>query len=96
MFAANGIKIESTGEKKSKAITDDGSPLDCKFILGAVKKILKSMAIACDEGGDRGQCVIHTNTGRWIVNVEAESEDTIETGWQHLLYGCRGPTAGPE
>ena len=38
--------------------------------MGAVKKILKSTAITYDEGGDRGQWVIHTKTGGWIVNLE--------------------------
>ena len=50
MFAANGTKIDSKGEKKFKAVTDDGFPLDFAFISGAVKKILKSTAITCDEG----------------------------------------------
>ena len=71
VFAANGTKIKSKGEKEFKGITDDGCSLDFKFILGAVKKILKSTAIACDEVGDRGQWVIHTKTGEWIINVEA-------------------------
>ena len=44
--------------------------MDCKFFSGAVKNILKSTAITCDEGGDRGQWVVHTKTGGWIVNVE--------------------------
>ena len=75
LFAANGTRIESRGEKKPKAITDDGFPLRCAFISGAViKKILKSTAITCDEGGERGQWVIHTNTGGWIVNVETKRE----------------------
>ena len=72
MFAANGTKIESKGEKKFKAVTDDGFPLDCAFISGAVKKILKSTAITCDEGGEKGQWVIHTKSGGWIVNVETK------------------------
>ena len=37
MIAANSTKIESKGEKKFKAVTDDGFPLDCAFISGAVK-----------------------------------------------------------
>ena len=45
MIAANGTKIESKGKNKFKAITDEGFPLDCAFISGAVKKILKSSAI---------------------------------------------------
>ena len=72
MFAANGTRIESKGEKKFKAITDDGFPLDCAFISGAVKKILKSTALTCDEGGDKGQWVIHTKTGGWIVNCKTK------------------------
>ena len=44
--------------------------MNLKFISGHVRKILKSTAIASDEGGDRGQCVIHTKTGGWIVNEE--------------------------
>ena len=72
MFAADGTNIKSKGEKKFKAITNDGSPLDCKSISGAVKNILESTAITCDEGGDRGQWVIHTKTGGWIVNVETK------------------------
>ena len=55
MFAANGTKIESKGEKKFKAVTDDRFPLDCAFISGAVKHILKCTAITCDEGGEKGQ-----------------------------------------
>ena len=70
MFAANGTRIESKGEKKFKAITDDGFPLDCAFISGAVKKILKSTAITCDEGGEKGQWVVHTKFGDWSVSVE--------------------------
>ena len=70
VFAANGTKIESKGEKKFKAVTDEGFPLSFNFISGAVKKILKSTAITCDEGGDRGQWVIHTKTGGWIISVE--------------------------
>ena len=58
--------------KKSKAATDYGFPLGCKFISGAVKKILKSTAMTCDGGGERGQWVIHTKTGAWIVNVETK------------------------
>ena len=72
MSAANGTRIESKGEKKFKAVTDDGFPLDCAFISGAVKKILKSTAITCDEGGEKGQLVIHTKSGAWIVNVETK------------------------
>ena len=71
-YAANGTKIQSKGEKKFKAVPDDGFPLDCAFISGAVKKILKSTAITCDEGGDKGQWVIHTKTGGWTVNVETK------------------------
>ena len=70
MFAANGTRIESKGEKEFKAVTDDGFPLDCAFISGAVKKISESTAITCDEGGEKGQWVIHTMFGGWIVNVE--------------------------
>ena len=70
MFAANGTKIKSKGEKKLKAVTDEGFALNFNFISGAVKKILKLTAITCDEGGDRGQWVIHTKAGGWIVNVE--------------------------
>jgi hypothetical protein len=69
MFAANGTRIESKGEKKFKAVTDDGFPLDCTFISGAVKKILKPTAITCDEGGEKGQWVIHTKSGGRIVNI---------------------------
>ena len=54
------------------AITDDGFSLDCAFISGAVKKILKSTAITCDEGGEKGQWVIPTKSGGWIVNVETK------------------------
>ena len=72
MFAANGTRIDSKGEKKFQALTDDGFPLDCAFISGAVKKILKSTAITCDVGGEKGQWVIHTKSGGWIVNVETK------------------------
>ena len=72
MFAVNGTRIESKGEKKSKAVTDDGFPLYCNFISGVVKKIRKSTAITCDEGGEKGQWVIHTKSGGWIVNVETK------------------------
>ena len=72
IFVANGTRIESKGEKKSKAVTDGGLPLDCAFISGAVKKILKSTAITCDEGGEKGQWGIHTKSGGWIVNVETK------------------------
>ena len=41
MFAANGTKIESKGEKQFKAITGKGFPLNFNLISGAVKKILK-------------------------------------------------------
>ena len=37
MFAANGTKLKSKGEKQIKAIADDGFPLDCKFSSGVVK-----------------------------------------------------------
>ena len=72
MFAANGTRIDSKWEKKFQAPTDDGFHLDCAFISGAVKKILKSTAITCDEGGEKGQWVIHTKSGGWIVNVETK------------------------
>ena len=72
LIAANGTRIDSKDEKKFKAVTDDGFPLDCAFISGAVKKILKSTAITCDKGGDKGQLVIHTKSGGWIVNVETK------------------------
>ena len=62
MFASNGTKIDSKGEKKFKAVTDDGFPLDCTFISGAVKKILKPTAITCDEGGEKGH--ERTQSGR--------------------------------
>ena len=65
-------RIESKGEKKFKAITDDGFSLDCAFMSGAVKKVLKSTAITCDEGVEKGQGVIHTKSGGWIVNVETK------------------------
>ena len=74
LFAANGTRIESKGEKKFQAITDDGFPLDYKLISGAAKKILKSTAITCDDGEDRGQWVIHTKTGSWIVNIKTNRE----------------------
>ena len=54
MFAANGTRIESKGEKKFKVLTDNKFPLDCVFISGAVMKILKSTAITCDKGGEEG------------------------------------------
>ena len=72
MSAANDTRIESRGEKKFKAVTDDGFPLDCAFIFGALKKILKSTAVPYDEGGEKGQWVIHTKSGGWIVNVETK------------------------
>ena len=37
-----------------------------------MKKILKSTAITCDEGGEKGQWVIHPKSGGWIVNVETK------------------------
>ena len=60
IFAANGTRMESKGEKKFRAVTDDGFPLDCAFMSEAVKKILKSTSVTCDKGGDKGQWVIHT------------------------------------
>ena len=69
MLTTNGTSIGSKGEKKSKAVTDDGFPLDCAFISGAVKKILKSTAITCDEGCEKEQWVIHTKSVGWNVNV---------------------------
>ena len=48
--------------------------MNFKLISGAVNKILKSTATTCDEGGDRGQWVIHTKTGGWIVNVETRKK----------------------
>ena len=66
------VERQPKGEKKFKAVTDDGFPLDCAFISGAVKKILKSTAITCDEGGEKGQWVIHTKSSGWIVNVETK------------------------
>ena len=80
MFAANGTKIDSKGGKKLKAVTDDGFPLDCAFISGAVTEILKSTAITCDEGGDKGQWVIHTRSGGWIVNVETKRKIPFRRG----------------
>ena len=72
MLTANGTRIESKGEKKFKAVTDDGFPLDCAFISGAVKKILKSTAMTCDEGGEKGQWVIHIKSDGRIVDVETK------------------------
>ena len=40
MLVANGTKLQSQGEKKFKAVTDEGFPLNFKFISGDVKKIL--------------------------------------------------------
>ena len=34
-----------------------------------MKKIFKPTAISCDEGGEKGQWVIHAKSGGWIVNV---------------------------
>ena len=45
MFVANDTRIESKGKKKFRAVTDDGFTLDCAFISGAVRKILKSTAM---------------------------------------------------
>ena len=53
MFAANGSRIESNGEKTFEAVTDDGYPLDCAFISGAAEKIPKSTAITWDEGDEK-------------------------------------------
>ena len=55
-----------------RQLTPLAFPVDCAFISGAVKKILKSTAIMCDEGGEKGQWVIHTKSGGWIVNVETK------------------------
>ena len=55
--------------EKFRAVTDEGFPLDCSFISGAVK-ILKNTAITCDEGREKGRWVIHTKSGGWIVNAE--------------------------
>ena len=93
MFAANSMKIESKGEKKFKAVTDEGFPSNCKFISGAVKKILKSTAITFDEGGEKGQWVIHTKTGVWFVNFETRGE-SLQAHRQHLLHGRMGSSAG--
>ena len=73
LFAANATKIDVAGEKRFHAFTDDGIPLDCAFIAGAVKKALKSTAVTCDEG-TKGQWVIHTKTGGWIVNCETRQK----------------------
>ena len=73
LFAANATKINVAGEKRFHAFTDDGIPLDCAFIAGAVKKALKSTAVTCDEG-TKGQWVIHTKTGGWIVNCETRQK----------------------
>ena len=73
LFAANATKINVAGEKRFHAFTDDGIPLDCAFIAGAVKKALKSTAVTCDEG-EQGQWVIHTKTGGWIVNCKTRQK----------------------
>ena len=96
MFAANGAKIDSKGEKKFRAVTDDGFPLDCAFISGAAKKILKSTAITCDEGGDKGQWVIHTKTAGRIVNVETRRKIPFRrVGNTYFMYAwVEGVTKG--
>ena len=68
MYAANGTPIASHGEKKIKAVASNGFELDCAYISADVKKILQSVAEACDEGA-KGRWVIHTRTGGWIVDL---------------------------
>ena len=70
LAAANGTLIETSGEKHITGITDEGLPVDWRFIAGKVKKALKSTASTCDED----KWVIHTKTGGWIVDVATKKK----------------------
>ena len=72
MIAANGRPIPESGEKRIRAVTEDGMAVDWPFIAGGVKKALKSTAIPCDDGD--GHWVIHTARGGWIVNVKTRQK----------------------
>ena len=85
MYAANGTPIASHGEKKFKAIASNGFDLDCAYISADVKKILQSVAEACDEGA-KGRRVIHTRTGGWIVDLATRRKLPFEREGNNYSY----------
>ena len=85
MYAANGTPIASHGEKKFKAIASNGFELDCAYISADVKKILQSVAEACDEGA-KGRWVIHTQTGGWIVDLATRQKLPFEREGNNYSY----------
>ena len=85
MFAANGTPIEAHGEKKFREVASNGFELDCEYISADVKKILQSVAEACDDG-DRGRWVIHIQSGGWIVDLATRQKLPFEREGNNYSY----------
>ena len=72
MAAANGTAIKIAGEKRIAFRVKEGHDLEWPFLVGDVKKALKSVGTTCDAGN----YVLYTEWGGYIVN--AKSHEHIE------------------
>ena len=71
--AANGSEIKNDGEKKVKAFTDKGLPLNMTWQIAGVKKPLASIGRICDAGN----VAVFTDKGGYIIG-KAGAKQIIE------------------
>ena len=72
LAAANGTAIKVDGEQWVQFTVKEGHDLEWPFLVGDVKKSLKSVGTTCDAGN----YVLYTDWGGYIIN--AKSHQHIE------------------
>ena len=66
LAAANGTAIQVDGEQKVQFTVKEGHDLEWPFLVGDVKKALKSVGTTCDAGN----YVLYTEWGGYIINAK--------------------------
>ena len=69
LVAANGTPIAIAGEKRVKFRVKEGHDLEWPFLVGDVKKSLKSVGTTCDAGN----YVLYTEWGGYIINSKTHA-----------------------
>ena len=67
LAAANGTGIRIDGEQRVEFTVKEGHDLEWPFIVGDVKKALKSVGTTCDAGN----YVLYTEWGGYIINSKS-------------------------
>ena len=93
--AANGSQIKNEGEKRIKAFTDSGLPLNMTWQIAEVKKPLASIGRICDAGNvavftDKGGYIVGKSGARRIIEAVSRSgEDKLKMQRENGVYNFK-------